>query len=714
MSAVAPKPSLAESSLAAGQLVVFEHNGSPVLACVLGPKKNKYALLSMRAKELELEASRLCTIAGSLPAGLSTLAEKANFLEHMYNEALKASQEVPLDVVWSSLDGASNELSSSALATLYFGKPTTHQQLAMRLALLNDKTFFRRSADGFQPRNATTVTELQRAQTAALAKQERRAQFLVWLADGLRGNQQALQEDFHDLLRLLEDGAVEATHLDNQQQRELRELIESVAQQVLNDALCHASQTARSLRERFIAVQNKEQRAFMLLEAIGHFTPSTNLAFVRHRPPLGFAKKASAQASLLQQPQSYADLSAEERAYRQDLTRLEMVTVDDISTKDMDDALSIEQVNGGYRLGVHISDVASMIAVGSALEAEARLRATSIYCPDRTLHMLPEVLSEDRLSLVAGQARRALSLFFVTDASFRIVERSICMSLVRVGERLTYDQLGVRLEQGDPQMNLLYQICTTHEEERNRNGAHRVSKREALAVLRDTQEFELMEIDEQDPARNLVAETAVLANAYVASFAAERRLPMVFRGQEQPAAEFATSQDLPAGPAQDYRQRSRLKKSVIDYRPVPHASLGLKAYLQVTSPIRRYVDICNQRQLLHFLLHGKGFYSADALAQEVAIVEEPLSRALQITRETKRFWMLRFIERLAQQGKTITGTVIRVDMKNPLVELDQVYISVPVRLAGKAQLGQTIEFRISAIDPRRDYLRLEPLGLPQN
>ena len=107
---------------------------------------------------------------------------------------------------------------------------------------------------------------------------------------------------------------------------------------------------------------------------------------------------------------------------RRDLTALPMFTVDEATTLDIDDGLSLERRDEGYLLGIHISDASVLVAPGSALDMEAYRRMTSLYLPDRTIPMLPRRLCEEMGSLSPEQPRLALSLLISLGEDYRILD----------------------------------------------------------------------------------------------------------------------------------------------------------------------------------------------------------------------------------------------------------------------------------------------------
>ena len=143
--------------------------------------------------------------------------------------------------------------------------------------------------------------------------------------------------------------------------------------------------------------------------------------------PLEFAPEVLAQARQLSGT-APADPYA---ARRRDLTDLEIITIDGERTRDFDDALSLEEVPEGWRLGIHISDVSAMVQPDCPLDREARERATSIYLPERRLPMLPEEISEDALSLLAHQERRALSFLVTLSPAAEVLDWPSCPASFR-------------------------------------------------------------------------------------------------------------------------------------------------------------------------------------------------------------------------------------------------------------------------------------------
>jgi exoribonuclease-2 len=269
------------------------------------------------------------------------------------------------------------------------------------------------------------------------------------------------------------------------------------------------------------------------------------------------------------------------------------------------------------------------------------------------------------------------------DRNFGISNGRILPSVIKVAKRYTYHEAVEAMEAGDADLSLLHAISATYESDRIAQGAMKVSKKEVLIYPKSDGSFELHEIDEDDLARSMIGEFMVLANSLLANFAVKNRIPMAFRGQEQPEPDFnSTSKLPPEGPA----------------------------YLQATSPIRRYVDLLHERQILNFLRHGVPLYSTEDLERILNEIEPALITANQVSKETRRFYLLKYLQWLnnTQGAKAaLSGTVVRLDGRTPLIELDTLYTTVFGRLRPDTKIGDHVQLKIVQIDPEQDYLKLE-------
>ena len=143
-------------------------------------------------------------------------------------------------------------------------------------------------------------------------------------------------------------------------------------------------------------------------------------------------------------------VSASEMAGRTDLRHLQTVTIDGEDAKDLDDAITLYEADGMYKLGVHIADVTHYVKENSPLDKEALNRGTSCYLVDRVIPMLPHKLSNGICSLNEGQDRLALSCLMDLDQKGHIVGHKICETVINVDRRMSYTSVSAIVEDHDP------------------------------------------------------------------------------------------------------------------------------------------------------------------------------------------------------------------------------------------------------------------------
>ncbi len=329
---------------------------------------------------------------------------------------------------------------------------------------------------------------------------------------------------------------------------------------------------------------------------------------------------------------------------RRDLRDLVTFTIDPLSARDFDDALSAERREGGWRVWVHIADVAAHVRPGSAIDREALRRATSVYVPGAVEPMLPAALSSDACSLVPGEDRLAVTVELDLVGT-RVRRRAFYRSLVRSDARLDYDQVDrvfagrerALTPWGQP-LALARELAALLERQRSERGALLIESSEPEFDFDDAGQVIAMRRTEGTEAHRLIEHLMILANEQVAALLAEHRAPTLYRVHERPDGagverllEQLASLDVATPPApQDMtpqqaadvvaeasrlidehvrrtgRGRSALtmlvlrtlKQAYYSPRNVGHAGLHSSCYCHFTSPIRRYPDLICHRALL--------------------------------------------------------------------------------------------------------------------
>jgi ribonuclease R len=315
---------------------------------------------------------------------------------------------------------------------------------------------------------------------------------------------------------------------------------------------------------------------------------------------------------------------------REDLRGEFIITIDPDDARDFDDAIHVEKVGTGWRLGVHIADVAAYVEPESALDREARRRGNSVYLPDRVIPMLPERLSNGVCSLNPGVDRLTYSVFIHFDKHGVAKSARFAHSVIRSAHRLTYkqvyailtapptDYLGERLQ-------LAWELAALLRRKRFEYGSLDLDFPEVKVwVDKDGRPVKLERV-ENDESHQLIEEFMLAANEAVARELKKRAIPTIYRVHENPDPEklaeyreFALGFNYRVGDLTHRAELQRLlalvrgkpeeqalkvallkslKRARYSPQPLGHYGLAKANYLHFTSPIRRYADLVVHRAL---------------------------------------------------------------------------------------------------------------------
>lgn len=394
---------------------------------------------------------------------------------------------------------------------------------------------------------------------------------------------------------------------------------------------------------------------------------------------------------------------------RLDLTGHSVYTVDDADTREIDDGLSLEVANDGLWIWIHIADPARLIAPGSPLDVEARRRATSLYLADGTQPMLPMALAAGVLSLRAGHRCAALSVAVRLDDHGAIADQRLERTWIKPRYGLTYEDADDLIElapPGDDALSRLASLLQHRQRWRESQGALLFDRSEGRLRRKDDQ-LDIQIID-PCPSRLMVSEAMLLMGAAVAEFGRDSDLPLPFRSQapaELPSAEEL--QRIPEGPARDTAVKRCLSRGVQGTTPMAHFSLGLSAYVQATSPIRRYADLLVHRQLIACLDETPAMTESQ-LSECISDLENPLRQSIQISREDQRHWQrIWFSERMDQLWSTQFLRWLRPQDRLALVHVDAMAMALVGILEGADPIaGDALTLRVIADGDESEQLRL--------
>ncbi|MEO1334233.1 MAG: RNB domain-containing ribonuclease [Myxococcota bacterium] len=392
-----------------------------------------------------------------------------------------------------------------------------------------------------------------------------------------------------------------------------------------------------------------------------------------------------------------------------DLRDLPTLTIDDDSSMDLDDALSVLPAapDSALRLFVHIADVDASVPEGSPLDLEARARGTSVYLAGHVMPMLPRSLSEDQLSLLPGQERAVLTAELRVDPEGKVTSIDLYRSRIRSDIRLNYRQVGQFLDghRADipdammPTLRLLRAVGARLAVARARRGGVRVLGEEAyITVDRDSKEPTHIEGRSSNSAHDLVERLMVAANETVATWLVERGLPGVFRVHDEPDEQrvetLATSAEhfgfapvlatplTPLGLAAFEAQfantvHERVMRTVMTrvlgparytVEPSQHFGLAAPLYVHFTSPIRRYADLAVHRIIKAYAAGRRDMYAGDP---EIEALATHLNDCAYRATKAERDWSITMAARLfaSKVGDRFAGTIVAVKTFGLVVEL---------------------------------------------
>jgi len=658
-----------------GHVVDYIENNQFIVAICLDSKKGRPRLLTQANREVVISARRLTHDQGQSMSLNLARDELVNRLKDVSARREEIKAGIDLAELWSLLveDDPAEPLDPAFLAGLLFGEPVTPDQVAALIrAAVENKVYFRYRPEGLEVTSAEKVEELlaQKVREEELARE--REEVGGWLRSVWTGRPAETPAETEAIIARLIDAAI----------------------------LGPDSNSFGKVKGWLETAGIKHPRAaFELLVRLGRFSPDEDLELRRLKVPTEFPGPVLDEAQRV----ARADLPRAALAGREDLTGLETFTLDGAESRDFDDALSYRALARGHEVFVHITDVAVFVEPESLLDLEARARASSLYLPDQRLPMLPQILSEDRLSLRENELRPALSLRVELDEQAQVLGYELVKSLIRVDRRLIYSQADLNLDR-DPRLSALHDLALKLKANRLQNGALLLDVPEVWVRPMDGR-VELFRNDQTTPARLLVAEMMILANRLAAESLAEAGVPTLFRCQLPPG-------HFEAPPGSDplwatLRQRMTLNPMELSPLPAPHAGLGLECYTTFTSPIRRYLDLITVRQLHGLLDHATPPYNQEALEDMTQSLGPLLRSHNQLRFRRLRYWLLKY---LAQEGERTWEALVldRLQDRYSLVLLEiMLRLPSPKLPEGALHPGHRVQVRVAKIDPADDYIRLD-------
>lgn len=392
-------------------------------------------------------------------------------------------------------------------------------------------------------------------------------------------------------------------------------------------------------------------------------------------------------------------ISAEERSKRRDFSSTPTFTIDPIDAKDFDDAISFKELGGGkYEIGVHIADVSHYVREGTALDREARERGFSVYLVDRTIPMLPEVLSNDVCSLNPNEEKCTFSSVFVMNDKGDVLERWFGKTIIKSWKRFTYegaqDVLEGKSTEYKKELLKLNEIAKKLRAKKEEEGAIDFETDEVKFELDSAGKPIRVYKKTRKDAHKLVEEYMLLSNREVAHFmwqASEKSQgAFLYRIHDQPVMEKidnltilvkAMGYHLPVSKkgiaVKDLKHLFRqiegkteealiktaairsMAKAVYSTQNIGHYGLAFEYYTHFTSPIRRYADLIVHRLLQRELTGGR--IAAGEMAKYQKIADDNSEKEVRAAEAERASIKYKQVEYMSERvGQTFEGTITGV------------------------------------------------------
>ena len=653
-----------------GNIVEFIDRQKIMCVVVLDVKNLKLRLLTENNREVSISTGRL-SHKGNIRLNLSVGRDK--LVDALKKTATRRKQligDIDIKELWDVLNAEQAWIDLSTMTHFCFpDNPTFDHESAVIRAFFNDKHYFKFNSDRFFPNTRRQVDKIKAQAEAA----ELRNRIIETGGNWFKG---VMNDKIH---------SVSDSHA------ALIEVLKSFYQ--FGKEGSHY-EIARAILDK--AGYKTESAVFQALVKLGVWDKNENIELLRQEVPEDFSKEtlnAAVKAVESRQPISI-------EAQRKDLRSLPLMTIDGQTTLDFDDAISIQEEDDHYIIGVHIADVGQYIKKDDIIDREARKRASSIYMPDKKISMIPPGLAEDLCSLKAGEDRPAISIMARVRPNADIIDYEIFPSIIQIQHQMTYYDVNLIADE-DRRIGLLYDIAKNFQQNRLDKGAIQISLPEINVWIEDDGNLSVTKTNRESPGRLLVAELMIMANWLMARYLSDKGMPAIYRSQAGPRERLYRNNEGTI--FQNWVQRKLLSRFALSPEPKPHSGLGLDVYVTASSPIRKYFDLATQRQIrATFGLETP--YGRDEIHQIIENLEQPMRAVGRIQYQRNRYWLLKYLEgRIGQKEEAI---VIMKRRSSYIILLTGFMIesALPLSMGIELKPETLIQVTVQHVDARKDVL----------
>lgn len=672
------------ASLPPGQVVEYLQDNLPLIGYVVAEENNHLKVLNINKRDVKLQKARALPWSGPrLDPGQSReeLLQQLDRINRLRQEIQDQLDPVEL---WELTEGETEEESAEWFSSLIWKDPGPDRVAAVGRLLLQCRTYFKFTPPVFQILSREKVEQ-------KLQQQEKERWRNRLITEG-----QALFQ------ALWKEGPGSGPLTRSEPDPEISEELKSILlQHIAADPAQGESEIWKSLTR---GLPNNHHLALLLAELWGLVPRHYNHLLDQEEYAWGDQWSDKYAREISDQAESYYHL-------QQSPEHLPLVSIDSSTTWDIDDAFALEKEKGGnFRLYIALSRPSLTWQFDTPLDREVAHRASSLYLPEGTSHMLPETLGTDLYSLRQGRSTPALLLEILLDEGGEPVNAEPRLTWVEVKRNTTYDKVEQELSSSQDEYNLGQALELAQKLRRNRirSGAVILEQQEPVIQLTpegDDYRIDLQPATEHPEAQLIVSEFMILANSLLSDWAQANDLPLFHRSQDIRLSPGSAGEWK--DPVQSFRIIQEMASSQLETRPEPHASLGIHGYAPVSSPLRRYVDFLNLAQIQSFLEKGQPTWSREQMEAMLPYLSARSQAANRIQKGRFRYWKLLYFQRWC---KLTEWEGIVVDYSEPItvsLPREQMLLRAPKHMFGeKIYPGQKFRLTLGKIDPLNNQIKV--------
>ncbi len=652
----------------------FEHK-EIISGICLSETDDRYSLLLSGSNEIVLPKKRIIYLSSYTVDTKTTKEDQLLFAAEKTDHQKKLTQKICISALWESLKNKGNLHGISSLTDIWFkDKTDSDREMAVLRSIMNDGIHFKMKDSQFLSNTQEQVLKLKVNTEEKRQKQKEIIDLSKWL-NSLIAEKEISVKNRDKFISYLKEYTIDG-----------------------KDASCYSA-IKNILRSEKITTQKE---CFELLVKTGAFAEDENILLLTYRVPCKWPESVIKQTAALVEPDTQK--SCRDKS-RKDLTHINTFSIDDLSTMDIDDALSVEEHPDFFIVYIHIADVASFISPGAPIELEAKNRGRSIYLPEEKIPMIPSKLSENILSLKQGTTRPAVSFTIKLSHEGEILDYNAQTSIIKNDRKMDYNEADNEII-SNSLFKKLYSLALKLRGKRLANGANSILLPELQINVNNRKEIKLIKRERESKSQILVSEYMILANYCASLIFKENNFPALYRTQavqsEKPV------QKEPPSLFELFSMRKHFGRVSIDTKAEPHSGLGLSSYTTLTSPLRKYLDLVTQGQLLALLNGRKSEHNQTSLKNIVESSQAILTKAATVEQERERYWLLKILQQSI--GQKTEALILEKKHKGYRILLKEYFMEINIKIPRKTELtpGETISVIINNIDPFSSLIQVSP------